>query len=98
MGNAPDLHIEVVYATPAHQAVKSVRLPAGSRVAAAITASGLLAEFPEIDLGVNRVGVYAEPVELDTVLEDGDRVEIYRPLLADPKEARRRRAAHGQRR
>ena len=98
MAGAPELHIEVVYARPDHQTVKRVRLPAGSRVAAAITASGLLTEFPEIDLRVNRVGVYAEPVELDSVLEDGDRVEIYRPLLVDPKEARRRRAARRKRR
>ena len=98
MASAPELHIEVVYARPDRQAVKSVRLPPGSRVAAAITASGLLTDFPEIDLGVNRIGVYAEPVELDTMLEDGDRVEIYRPLLADPKEARRRRAARRKRR
>jgi putative ubiquitin-RnfH superfamily antitoxin RatB of RatAB toxin-antitoxin module len=98
MASAADLHVEVVYAAPARQAVKSLQLPAGSRVREAIAASGLLAEFPEIDLAVNRVGVYAEPVELDTPLQDGDRVEIYRPLLADPKEARRRRVARGRRR
>ena len=98
MASAPELQVEVVYATADCQAVKSVRLPAGSHVAEAIAASGLLAEFPEIDLGVNRIGVHAEPVELDTVLEDGDRVEIYRPLLADPKETRRRRAARYKRR
>ena len=93
MASAPELRVEVAYATPDRQVVKDLRLSAGSRVRDAIAASGLLAEFPEIDLHVNPVGVYAEPVTLDTVLEDGDRVEIYRPLRADPKEMRRRRAA-----
>lgn len=92
MASAPDIGVEVAYATPARQTVRAVRLPPGSRVGEAIRRSGLLAEFPEIDLAVNRVGVYGEPVELDAVLADGDRVEIYRPLIADPKEARRRRA------
>jgi putative ubiquitin-RnfH superfamily antitoxin RatB of RatAB toxin-antitoxin module len=93
MENAPEIEVEVVYATAARQAVKRVRLADGSPLQAAIRASGLLEEFPEIDLRVNRVGIYGEPAALDTVLSGGDRVEIYRPLTADPKATRRRRAA-----
>ncbi len=92
MASATELVVEVVYATRARQEVRTVRLPVGSVVEQAIRRSGLLAEFPEIDLTANRVGVYGEPVELDTILEGGERVEIYRPLIIDPKEARRKRA------
>ena len=92
MASAPEIRVEVVYATPARQVVKTLTLPAGSNVEAAIRASGLLEEFPEIDLGVNRAGVFGEIVSLDESLEGGERVEIYRPLIADPKEVRRQRA------
>lgn len=91
MGSA-ELDIEVVYATPDRQVVRSVRLPSASRVRDAIHASGLLVEFPDIDLERNRVGIFGEPVEIERPLADGERVEIYRALIADPKEARRRRA------
>lgn len=92
MAGTGEVRVEVAYATPARQAVKVLVLPVGSTVEAAIRASGLLTEFPEIDLAVNRVGVFGELVALDAVLDGGERVEIYRPLIADPKEARRRRA------
>jgi putative ubiquitin-RnfH superfamily antitoxin RatB of RatAB toxin-antitoxin module len=92
MVNADEIQVEVAYAAFDRQLVKKLRLPRASRVEAAIRASGLLSDFPEIDLKVNRVGVFGEPVTLDAELRDGDRVEIYRPLLADPKLARRRRA------
>ena len=95
MGGA-ELRIEVVYATAGHQAVRRLELPDGSRVRDAIRISGLLSEFAEIDLGHNRVGVFGEPVDLDRLLADGERVEIYRPLIADPKETRRRRAGKGK--
>lgn len=91
MASAPEVRVEVAYAAPARQTVRALALPAGSTVADAIRASGLLAEFPEIDLAKNRVGVFGEPAARDRVLEDGERVEIYRALVADPKEARRRR-------
>lgn len=58
----------------------------------AIERSGVLAEFPEIDLGRNRVGIYGKLVALDSPLEEGDRVEILRPLTVEPTVARRRRA------
>ena len=94
MGGA-EVRVEVVYATPARQCEKTVTLAHGGTVEGAIRASGLLEEFPEIDLTVNRVGIYGEAVALDSALEDGARIEIYRPLIADPKEARRMRARRG---
>jgi putative ubiquitin-RnfH superfamily antitoxin RatB of RatAB toxin-antitoxin module len=62
----------------------------------AIEDSGVLQRFPEIDLAKNKVGVFGKAAKLDALLQDGDRVEIYRPLIADPKEARKKRAAEGK--
>lgn len=87
------MFVEVVYALPERQAVYSVEIEEGATVRAAIEACGVLREFPEIDFANNRVGVYARLAQLDTPLREGDRVEIYRPLSVDPKEARRARAA-----
>jgi len=84
------LWIEVVYAQPGRQALRRVSLHEGSTVEDALRASGLLAEFPEID--ALPVGIFGRPAPKDAVLHDRDRVEIYRPLKADPKEARRARA------
>jgi hypothetical protein len=84
--------VEVVYATPARQALYAVKLAAGATVRDAIEASGVLAAFPEIDLARNRVGIHGRIAALSTPLADDDRVEILRPLQAGPQEARRRRA------
>lgn len=92
MASVSEISVEVAYATPARQVVKALTLPVGSSVEVAIRASGLLEEFPEIDLSVNRTGIFGEFASLDQGLEQGERVEIYRALLADPKETRRRRA------
>ena len=92
MASADAIDVEVAYATPPRQTTKTVTLPAGSNVEQAIRASGLLDEFPEIDLAQQRIGVFGEFVRLDQCLQGGERVEIYRALIADPKEARRRRA------
>jgi uncharacterized protein len=86
------LDIEVVYALAQHQRVVRLALQEGACVVDAIRASGLLREFPEIDLARNTAGIWGKPVALDQVLRSRDRVEIYRPLLVDPKEARRVRA------
>jgi hypothetical protein len=86
-------HVEVAYAAPLEQSVVALTVPVGSTVGEAITRSGLLARFPEIDLGQNRVGVFGVLADLNDRLEDGARVEIYRPLIANPKEVRRQRAA-----
>ncbi len=77
----------------ATQLVLALTVPPGASVGDAIRASGILEHFPEIDLELNRVGVFGEPSRLEAAVRDGDRIEIYRPLAIDPKEARRRRAA-----
>lgn len=91
-----EIEVEVVYALQALQRLQRLRLPAGSTVRDAIERSGLLEEFPEIDLGKNRVGVFGRIVKLEAPLRERDRVEIYRALIADPKEVRRKRAAEGK--
>jgi putative ubiquitin-RnfH superfamily antitoxin RatB of RatAB toxin-antitoxin module len=93
---AETIHVEVVYAKAERQEMASINLPAGSTVGQAIDASGLLAKHPEIDLAINKLGIYAKLATVDTTLRDRDRVEIYRPLIADPKEVRKQRAADGK--
>lgn len=88
--------VEVTFALADRQKLITVKLPAGSHVEEAIRRSGILTDFPEIDLSVNKVGIFSKACKLDTVLRDKDRVEIYRPLIADPKEVRRQRAAEGK--
>jgi putative ubiquitin-RnfH superfamily antitoxin RatB of RatAB toxin-antitoxin module len=86
------LTVQVCYARPDRQYLRELEVPAGTTLHQAIDSSGVVAEAPEIDLSVWRVGIHGKLKPLDTVLREGDRVEIYRPLTADPKEARRRRA------
>lgn len=86
-----DIHVEVAYATPERQRLIPVTLAANSTVEQAIAASGILQEFPEIDLGQQKVGVFSSICKLDKTIEDGDRVEIYRPLQQNPMDARRGR-------
>ncbi|MEP7044757.1 MAG: RnfH family protein [Dokdonella sp.] len=83
--------VEVAYAEAERQFLRSVRLAAGSTVADAIAASQLEREFP-LDAGQLSVGIWSRAVARDAVLQEGDRVELYRPLKADPKDSRRRRA------
>ena len=93
----PDaIDVEVAYARPDCQELIKIRLSPGATVQQAIEVSGLLQKYPEIDLSKSKVGIYAKLCKLDTPLRHKDRVEIYRPLLADPKEVRRRRAAEGK--
>ena len=84
-----NIRVEVAYALPEKQYLQRVTLDEGATVEQAIIASGLLALRDDIDLAKNKLGIYSRPVKLD---HDGDRVEIYRPLIADPKELRRQRA------
>ena len=84
--------VEVAYALPEKQYLQRVTLEEGATVEEAIRASGLLALRSDIDLAKNKVGIYSRPVKLADNVKDGDRVEIYRPLIADPKELRRQRA------
>ena len=85
--------VQVVYALAGAQEIVKVELEEGAPVEDAIHASGILARHPEIDLKTQRIGVWSRPVTLATGVRDRDRVEIYRALSADPKQARRRRAA-----
>jgi len=87
------VEVEVVYAKPEQQVLVALKMPETATVEQAIKSSGLLARFPEIDLNACKVGIFAKICALDQVLKQGDRVEIYRPLLHDPKDARRQRAA-----
>ncbi|MGX9783055.1 RnfH family protein [Janthinobacterium lividum] len=84
--------VQVCHALPDGTFLRSLSVPAGTTIEQAVALSGLLREIPAIDLAVNMVGIYGKKKPLDTVLREHDRVEVYRPLQADPKEARRRRA------
>jgi uncharacterized protein len=93
---AESLRIEVVYALPQRQELVRVKLPEGSTLKQAIEASGLPQKYPDIDLAKNKVGVFGKLSKMDAVLRDRDRVEIYRPLIADPKQVRKQRAEEGK--
>ena len=86
------MNIEVAYAGPEGQWLIAVDVPAGATLIDAIAASGIRAHVPQLVVDDAHVGVFSKPATLATVLRAGDRVEIYRPLLADPKDTRRRRA------
>jgi len=87
------MKIEVVYALPAVADAVAVDVPVGATLRDAVTASGLLERHPEISLEKQAYGIFGKRAALDARLSPGDRVEVYRPLAMDPKEARRRRAA-----
>jgi uncharacterized protein len=93
---ADQIHIQVCYATPDQQFLRELAVAAGTTVRQAIALSGLQQAMPGIDLATMQVGIYSKKQTLDTVLREHDRVEIYRPLIADPKHARRRRKAKAQ--
>lgn len=90
------IHVEVLYAHTHKADLVRVNLPQGSTLQQALEASGLLQKHPEIDLSTNKVGVFGKLCKADAVLRDRDRVEVYRPLIADPKEVRRKRAEDGK--
>jgi len=94
--NAASINVEVTYALPGQQLLLQVQLAEGATVEDAIRASGVMTTFPEIDLAKNKVGIFSKLVKLDETVRDKDRVEIYRPLIADPKEVRRKRAEEGK--
>ena len=91
-----DIMVEVAYALPKEQLIIPVRVPVGTTAEDAIKLSGILQKFPDIDLATNKFGIFGKLTKPDTVLRELDRVEIYRPLIADPKEVRRQRAAEGK--
>lgn len=88
-----EITVTVVYALPGAATEVEVRVAAGATVAEAIERSGLAARLPGADIAGAPVGIFGKRVRRDTMLGDGDRIELYRRLIADPKAARRRRAA-----
>ncbi|NOY74154.1 MAG: RnfH family protein [Gammaproteobacteria bacterium] len=96
MENADQVKVEVAYSQPGHQTIIPVDIEKGMTLHDAINLSGVLDQFPGIDLAKNKVGVFGKLAKLDRELRPGDRVEIYRALIADPKEVRRRRAAEAK--
>lgn len=91
-----NIDIEVVYALAHEQTLLKQCVPAGTTVTEAIKLCGILEKYPEIDLAGNKLGIFGKLAKADTVLRDKDRIEIYRPLIADPKEVRRKRAEEGK--
>lgn len=92
MDNNEKVFIEVAYALPEEQVLLALDVEQGTTVEQAIQLSGILKSFTDINLANNKVGIFGKAVKLDEVLRDKDRIEIYRPLIADPKESRRKRA------
>jgi len=92
-----DITIEVAYAAARGQTVLQLEVKSGTTIGEAIKQSGILQQFAKIDLALNKVGIFGKLARTDTLLRDRDRVEIYRALIADPKEARRRRAQAAKR-
>jgi putative ubiquitin-RnfH superfamily antitoxin RatB of RatAB toxin-antitoxin module len=88
--------VEVAYALPHEQLIIPITMPPEADADEAIAASGILDKFPEIDLSVNQIGIFGKLSKLDAPLRNLDRIEIYRPLIADPKEVRKQRAADGK--
>jgi putative ubiquitin-RnfH superfamily antitoxin RatB of RatAB toxin-antitoxin module len=96
MANAEKIPVEVAYALPEKQVILKLMVAPDATLEGAIRTSGILEQFPDIDLGKNKVGVFGKPGKLSDTLHPGDRVEIYRPLIADPREVRKKRAAEGK--
>ena len=88
--------VEVAYALPDKQSLVSLEVEEGTTIKEAIEASGVLDTYDQIDLTRDKVGIFSKFAKLDTVLREKDRVEIYRPLIADPKKVRKERAARGK--
>jgi len=88
--------VEVAYAKPEEQLILELQVPVGATVRQALEQSTITEHFPEIDLATAKVGIFGKLAKMDAPLNPGDRVEIYRKLIADPKEARKQRAAEGK--
>ncbi|PPC98252.1 MAG: RnfH family protein [Methylotenera sp.] len=96
MNTPNEVTVEVAYALADEQLIIPIKVEDGTTAEEAIIASGIMTKFPEIDLRINKVGIFGKLTKLDTKLRHLDRVEIYRPLIADPKEVRKQRAADGK--
>ena len=97
MNESSTIRVEVAYALPDEQVIIPVDVSQGATVEQAIEQSGILSTYPDIDLDKNKIGIFAKLSKKTAELKAGDRVEIYRPLIADPKEVRRKREAEGKR-
>ena len=98
MGNSPDkINVEVAYALPSEQSLFVVQVLEGTEIKEVITQSKILEEYPELEVDKLEVGIFGKMAKLNQKVRDRDRIEIYRPLIADPKEVRKRRAAEGKR-
>ena len=91
-----EILIEIAYALPKKQLIIPIKVKQGITAGEAIQLSGIVKKFPEIDLSVNQIGIFGKLTQLDHIMRERDRIEIYRPLIADPKEIRRQRAAEGK--
>ena len=96
MASDSKIKVEVVYALPQKQTLLALEVAVGTTVIEAVRASGILESYPEIDIANSKLGIFGRMAKADEVLQPGERVEIYRPLKADPKEVRRRLAAEGK--
>ena len=90
------INVEVAYAVPEKQIIRALNVDIGTTIGAAIVQSGIMMDFPNLELEDAKVGIFGKAATMTTVLNDGERVEIYRDLIADPKEVRRKRAAEGK--
>ena len=93
---ADQIHVEVIYALPEEQNLLNVEVEDGIEVRQVILESGILEQYPELDLNVMKVGLFGKITTMKQKVRDKDRIEIYRPLIADPKEVRKKRAAEGK--
>ncbi len=96
MSLSTEITVEVAYALPNEQLIIPIKVANGATAEEAIKASGIIGKFSDIDLSINKIGIFGKLAKLDTQLRHLDRVEIYRPLIADPKEVRKQRAADGK--
>ncbi len=96
MAGQKTIEVEVVFALAERQELVALAIASGATVGEAIDQSGIAKRFPEQDLSACALGIWGRLADSDHVLQDGDRIEIYRPLLIDPREARRQLAAEGK--
>jgi putative ubiquitin-RnfH superfamily antitoxin RatB of RatAB toxin-antitoxin module len=94
--NAENINIELVYALPQEQTLLKFAVPCGTTLGDAVRLSGILGKHPEIDPDKAKYGIFGKLSKADVVMREKDRIEIYRPLIADPKEVRRKRAEEGK--
>jgi len=96
MEHVEEMTVEVAYALPDRQVIIELVVDRGTTLERALDLSGIVGQFAEIDLDKNKVGIFGKLAKLSDKLQPGDRVEIYRPLIADPREVRKQRAAKGK--